>query len=442
MGKKQKQDKPVIIIIVEILIILFLILLNGIFAMAEIAVVSARKSKLQQRANEGDKNAQSALELAGSPSRFLSTVQIGITFIGIFAGAFGGGSIAENMSAQLKTIPVLAPYADGLSLLIVVAAITYLSLIIGELVPKRLALNSPEKIATFFARPMNILSSVASPLVDLLSISSDLVLRTLDIKPSLEPSVSEEEVKMLVREGTKVGVFNIAEKDIFERTLRLGDKKVNTIMTPRQEITWLDINSSYSTLKKKLAKNPHSNFPVCDRSLDKIMGIIRTEDLLTDFLTEAKIDVEKSLRKPLFVPETLEVLKVLELFKTSGIHMALVIDEYGSVLGLLSLTDILEEIVGDIPSIEELGEEKISKREDGSFLIDGLTPIEEFKEFFELKKIPGERSGSFNTIGGFIMHKLGKIPAIGDKFEWEGMTFEVVDMDENRIDKILVHRKV
>lgn len=422
----------------EIIIILLLILLNGIFAMAEISIVAARKSRLKQQANEGSKNAQAALKLAESPSRFLSTVQIGITFIGIFAGAFGGETIAKSLSQELKNIPVLTSYADGISVLLVVIFITYLSLIIGELVPKRVALNNPEIIAKLVAYPMNLLSSVASPLVSLLTISTDWAFRLLQIKPSNEPLVSDEEIKMLMGEGTRIGIFNLAEKDIVERTLKLSDKKINSLMTPRKEIVWLELDSPFKTLRNKIAKHPHAHFPVCRDSLDKVIGVVRAEDILTNFLLEEKIQLQKFIHKPLFVPESMDALKVLELFRKTGIHMALVVDEYGNVHGLLSLTDVLEAIVGDIPAFNELGDKEISKRGDGSYLVDGLVPIEEFKEYFHIKRLPDEHSGVFHTIGGFIMHKLGRIPTLGDKLEWGDYKFEIMDMDGNRIDKILI----
>ncbi|MBI2338595.1 HlyC/CorC family transporter [Candidatus Daviesbacteria bacterium] len=421
----------------EIIIILFLILLNGIFAMVEIAVVSARKSRLQHLANEGSKRAQAALDLATSPNRFLSTVQIGITLVGILAGAFGGVTIAKQLSSYFNTIPYLAPYSEAAGIAIVVATITYLTLIFGELVPKRLGLSNPELIASLAARPMNFLSQVSTPLVYLLEISTDSVLHLLQIKPKDE-RVSPEEVKMLIREGTKVGVFETAEKDIVERTLELGDKKVNTLMTSRKEIIWLEIDSSYKTIRNKIAKNPHSHFPVCRDTLDKVLGIVLTEDILANFLIEEKIDLKKFLHKPLFIPETTDGLKVLELFKKSGIHMALIVDEYGNIQGVISMTDILEAIVGDIPTIDELGEQEIMKRKDGSYLVDGLVPIDGFKAHFRISRLPGEKSGNYHTVGGFIMYKLGYIPAPGDNFELNSSRFEVIDMDGNRVDKILV----
>jgi putative hemolysin len=422
----------------EIIIVLLLILLNGIFAMSEIAIVFARKAKLQKQAQEGNKNAQAALELAKAPNRFLSTVQIGITLVGIFAGAFGGATIAESLAKQFVTIPLIAPYSEAIALTIVVSVITYLSLVIGELVPKRIALNNPEKIATLVARPMERLSRISHPLVSLLSISTDWAFRLLRIKKSTEPTVSDEEIKILLREGTQAGVFELAEKDIVERTFRLSDKKVNTLMTTRKEIVWLDVDSSFKTIRSKITKNPHAHFPVCRDSIDKVLGIVRTERLLTDFLAEEKIDLKKILHKPLFIPESMDGLNVLELFKKSGIHMALVIDEYGNVQGLVSLTDVLEAIVGDIPTINELEEKEITKRDNGTFLVDGLTPIDEFKDYFKIRKLPEERTGIFHTVGGFVTNNIGRIPIAGDNFELEEFRFEVMDMDGNRVDKVLI----
>lgn len=422
----------------EIIIVLLLILLNGIFAMSEIAIVSSRKAKLQKLANEGSKSALAALELSKSPNRFLSTVQIGITMVGIFAGAFGGATIADLLAKQLANIPLLSPNSGIIALTIVVSVITYLSLVVGELVPKRIALSNPEKIACLVARPMNLLSRIGNPLVILLSVSTDWLFRILHVRESTEPTVSDEEVRILLKEGTQSGVFELAEKDIVERTLRLSDKKVNRLMTPRKEIVWLDIDSSFKTMRDKITKNPHAHFPVCRDSIDKVIGVVQTKSLLTDFLAEEKIDLKKTLHKPLFIPESMSGLKVLELFKKSGIHMALIVDEYGNVKGLLSITDVLEAIVGDIPTINELDEKDIVKREDGTFLVEGLTPIDEFKEHFKIKKLPGERSGIFHTVGGFATNNIGRIPTAGDNFEIEHFRFEVVDMDGNRVDKVLI----
>lgn len=424
----------------EIILIVVLIILNGIFAMAEIAILSAKKSRLQKLANDENKNAQKALELAQHPNKLLSTVQIGITLIGILAGAYGGSTVAEMFGKQLEVFPILAPYSEALAFGLVVGAITFLSLIIGEIVPKRLALLNPEKIAVSISQPMSILSTLASPLVTILSISTDFVLRFLPIPKSKESQVSDEEVKLLLREGTQIGVFESAEQDIVERTLKLSDKRVNALMSPRSDIDWLVVDDPIRTIRNKLNSGGHSHYPVCRDSLDSVIGIVKASDVLIDYLVDEKIDLKKSLHKPLFVPESMPALKLLELFKKSGIHMALVIDEYGSIKGLVSLTDVLEEIVGDIPDIDDLEEQEITKHDENSWLVNGVLPIEEFKDFFHIKKIPSEKTGVYHTIGGFVMNRLGKIPITGDKTEWGEYRFEIVDMDGNRIDKILVTR--
>ena len=336
----------------QIVIILFLILLNGVFAMAEMAIISARKHKLKNLVGKGNRSAQIALDLANNPNKFLSTVQIGITLIGILAGAFGGATLAESLSDYLSYFPLLDSYSEFLGVGIVVIAITYLSLVIGELVPKRIALNNPEGIALFFARFMNILASVISPFVHILSISNDFVLKILRIKPKKHALVSEDEVRMLISEGARVGIFERAEKDIVERTLALDDKSLGSLMTPRRKIAFLNINDSPDEIQAKIAKRPHSHYPVCRGSLDKIIGIIRTENLLVDFLAYKEIDLRKDLRKPLFVSPNMSALKVLEVFKKSGIHIVLIVEKK-RIVGLVSLTDILEAIVGDISTIDD-----------------------------------------------------------------------------------------
>lgn len=406
--------------------------------MAEIAVVASRKSKLQKMASDGDKKARKVLEISENPSRFLSTVQIGITLVGIFAGAFGGAKIAGPISDNLNEIAVLAPYSDFIALAIVVGIITYLSLIIGELVPKRIALTNPEKIATFIAAPMNKLTAITNPLVTILSFSTDAVSKLINVKDASEPVISDEEIRILLREGTRAGVFEKEERDIVERTLRLSDKKVGTLMTTRREIVWLDIDSPFKTLRNKITKTPHSHFPVCRNNLDTVLGVVRAKNVFVDFLREEKIDLKKSLHKPLFIPESMDCLKVLELFKKSGIHLALISDEYGNTKGLLSLSDILEDIVGDIPTINEIEESEIIERENGTFLVDGLVPVEELKDHFHIKRLSGERTGNFHTLGGFMTYKVGRIPTSGDKIEVGDFRFEIVDMDGTRVDKVLI----
>lgn len=425
----------------EILIILFLILLNGLFALAEIAVLSARKSKLRQLATDGDPRAQAALDLAQAPNRFLSTVQIGITLIGIAAGAFAGSTIAKGLSSYFEEISYLKSYADGLSLFIVVGTITYLSLILGELVPKRIALGAPEAVALRVAPFMQTLARLTSPFVWLMSKSTNIILRLLGVGPSETAHVSEEEVRQLIKEGARTGVFEIVERDIVERTLRLGDKRINALMTPRSEIVWFDVNSRYGEIKKKVTKNTYSFFPVCHGSLDRVVGMVHTQEFLLNLLNDKKIKLEDALLKPLLIPENTQALNALELFKRSGIHTALIVDEYGGVQGIVTLTDILEAIVGDIPAYDEPIEKEFIKRKDDSVYVDGLVTIDEFKEYFQLKALPGEKSGAFDTIGGFMMNRLNRIPVTGDLFEFDDYKLEIVDMDDNRVDKVLVTRK-
>lgn len=420
----------------NILFIILLIIANGIFAMSEIAVVSARKARLQQMANEGNAKARAALELASSPNRLLSTVQIGITLIGILAGVLGGATIAEELAGRLVTIPLFEPYAEVIALSAVVLGITYLSLVIGELVPKRLALHNPERIACAIAAPMRSISVIASPAVHLLSVSTDAVLRILGIRAVAEPTVTEEEIKILIEQGTKAGAFEEAERYMVERVFRLADRRVGELMTPRTEIIWLDIEDSSLEVRRKIAESGHSRFPVCQGSLDNILGVVKVKYLLGRDLAGKPADLKASLRRPLFVPESTHALKVLELFKQSGTHISLVVDEYGSIQGLITLNDILEEVVGDIPTVEELAQPRAVQREDGSWLLDGMLSVDEFKEIFRKRKLPGE--GSYQTLAGFVLMQMGRIPSVGNHFEWGGLRFEVVDMDGNRVDKVLV----
>lgn len=425
----------------ELIIIILLIVINGIFAMAEIAIISVKRSKLQRLSNEGNTNAQTLLELSKNPNRFLSTVQIGITLIGIFAGAFGGATVAEGLSNTLSTVAVLAPFSDAIALTLVVVVITYLSLVVGELVPKRIALVNPDSIALVLGRPMMFLSKIFSPIVDVLSISTDWILKAFGINVTEEVRVSEEEVKMLIKEGARVGVFEMAEKDIFERTLRLGDKKVSALMTPRNEVVWIDVSSSFASVRKKILNEIHSYFPVAKDSLENVEGVVATRDIFAQYLKKGKVHVEELIRKPATVPENMPALNVMELFKKTGVHVAMVVDEYGNMEGIISLNDILEAIVGDIPSVDDMKEQEIMKRNDGSYLVDGMAPLDEVKDKLKIKRLPGEHDGGFNTMGGFMMHSLSRLPVSGDMYEHDVWKFEVVDMDGNRVDKVLITKK-
>ncbi|MEH2349996.1 MAG: hemolysin family protein [Nostoc sp.] len=422
----------------EILIILVLIIANGVFSMSEMAIVSARKVRLQQLANQGDAKARVALKLAESPNHFLSTVQVGISLIGILTGAFGGATIASRLAVYVKLVPLLAPYSEPLSFGIVVLLITYFSLIVGELVPKRLALNNPEKIASIVAIPMQALAAIASPVVFLLSASTDLILRVLGITASTEPQVTEEEIKILIEQGTEAGTFEEAEQDMVERVFRLGDRPVSYLMTPRPDIVWLDLDDSPEENRQKMVDSAYSRYPVCQAGLDNVLGVIPVTDLLARSFRGEPLDLTVGLRQPVFVPESTRGLKVLELFKQTITHMALVVDEYGVIQGLVTLNDIMSEIVGDVPSTDGQDQPQAVQREDGSWLLDGMLPVEEFLELFGMEEWESEERGSYQTLGGFVITHLGRIPAAADHFEWQSMRIEVMDMDGNRVDKVLV----
>jgi putative hemolysin len=423
----------------EIFIILLLILANGVFAMSEMSIVSARKARLQEMAERGDHKAQAALDLANSPNRFLSTIQIGITLIGILAGAFGGATLADSLASSIRQFPPLAQYSRVIAVAVVVICITYLSLIFGELVPKRLALNSPEKIASVIAGPMRVLSAIAYPIVHLLTVSTEAVLRLIGAGYSSdEPLVTEEEIKVLVRQGAEAGMFEVAEQDMVERVFRLGDQPVSALMTPRLDIVWLDLNDSIEVNRRKLIESRHTRFPVCQDSPDNVLGVISVTDVLATSLSNQPIDLLTLLRQPLFIPESTHALRVLEFFKKSGTHVALVVDEYGVTQGLVTLNDVMEVIIGDVPFADDPQEVSAVQREDGSWLIDGMLTIDRFKDLFNINELPGEHRGNYQTLGGFVITQLGHIPVASDHFEWGGFRFEVMDMDGNRVDKMLV----
>ncbi len=421
----------------EIVFLFLLILANGVFAMCEIALISARKTRLQQQAAAGNRGARIALEIANAPGHFLSTVQIGITLVGILAGAFGGATLAENIAASVKRVPLLAPYSEAAGIGVVVSAITYLSLVFGELVPKRLALRQPERIAMAAAQPMRLLAKITSPVVQFLTFSTEMVLRALGVGPSQNAPITEEEVKIMIEQGTRAGVFEQAERDIVERVFRLGDQRISALLTPRTDVVWLDLNDPSQEIIRKITSG-FSRFPVGQDSLDKVLGIVRAKDLLAQYLANQSIDLKASLRHPLFVPESMRALKILDLFKQSGAHVALVVDEYGGVQGLVTHHDILEAIGGDILPETSPTEQPAIKQEDGSWLIDGMLTIAEFKEILELARLPGEEQGGYDTVGGFALQQMGRIPSAGDHFETAGLRLEVVDMDGRRIDKLLV----
>lgn len=425
-------------IVVEIVIILVLILVNGLLSMSEIAVVSSRKIRLQQRAVEGDRGAQAALDLSESPGRFLSTVQIGITLVGILAGAFGGATIAESLAPVFADIPSIARYADALSVGIVVVLITYLTLVLGELAPKQIALANTERVAATVAPIMKTLAKATSPFVSFLTLSTNLVTRFLGIKQSQEPAITEEEIQMLLDQGAESGVFDPVEEKIVDQVFRLGDRDVRSLMTPRLEIVWLDLDDPFEETIQKIISNGHSTMPVARESLDQLEGYVRANDMLAQCLQGAPLDIQSVLQEPLVVPESMQAFRVLERLKEMRSPMAFIVDEYGGIEGIMTLTDILEALVGELPEAEDLEQPDIVEREDGSFLIDGLVSIDEFRELFNLKELPGEEENYFDTLGGFVMTFLGQVPSPGDHFLWNKLRIEVMDMDGNRVDKVLV----
>ncbi|MBP8997442.1 MAG: HlyC/CorC family transporter [Anaerolineaceae bacterium] len=426
--------------VIEILVIFVLILLNGFFSMSEIAIVSARKVRLEQRAEEGDSGARNALLLAGSTSKFLSAVQIGITLVAMLTGAFGGATLAERLATELAKVPWISSAAPTLSLIIVVLVTTYFSLVIGELIPKRIALNNPEKIAANVAGIMRFISKITAPLISLLSASTELGVRLLGIKPSGEPPITEEEIKVLIDQGTQVGVFAETEQDMVEGVFRLNERSINAIMTPRTEIVWLDVDDSIDEMIKTILASPYSRFPIARGSLDNVLGILKAKTLLEKVLANEPFNILDLLEKPLFIPENTPAVRVLEMEKEMGVHEALIIDEYGGVLGFVTLFDVLEAIIGELPRTDESSEPEIFQREDGSYLLDGLLPIDEFKDLFDLDHLPEEDKVGYQTVGGFVMNQLGSIPVAGQSFTCGDLEIEVLDMDGNRVDKVLVNR--
>jgi putative hemolysin len=422
----------------EIFFVIILIIANGIFSGSEIAVVSARKVRLEQMASRGNSKARAALKLANSPNDFLSTVQIGITLIGILSGAVGGATLAQRIKPALDTIPLLKPYSEGISVVIVVTIITYLSLVIGELMPKRIALNNPEQLACTVAKPMRSLSFITAPFVRILSFSTDTLLNLLGVKASEEQAMTEEEIKVLIEQATESGTFEESEQEMVERVFRFGDRRIKTLMTPKLDITWLDADAPLEELEGLVKASNHSRFPVARENLNDCLGILRGKNFLSARLSGQEVNLEAILQPPLYVPENMTGLKVLEEFKRTGIHMALITDEYGSIEGLVTLNDLMEAIVGDITAKEDLEQPMVFKRDDGSMLVDGLLPIDELKDLLELESLAGEKTENYHTLAGFVITFLKYIPKAGEYFEWSGLRFEVMDMDGTRIDKVLI----
>ncbi len=422
----------------ELSIVLVLILINGLFVVSEMAIISARKVRLQHLVNQGNKKARLALELASNPGRFLPTVQVGITLMAILSGARGESAISGLLLPILNAVPALNLYAQTIASTAAIAIITYLTIVIGELVPKQLALSSPERLSVLVAKPLNLLGWLGSPLSHVLSMSTNFIVKLLGIRPSNEPDITEEEIRVMIVQGTEAGMFEEAEQDMMERVMSLGDRRVGAMMTPRPDIVWLDIEDPWSVNCDKIVASQYSRFPVCKEVLDNVVGVMHVADMLSQSLLGQPINLTLSLIQPLLVPESTKGLKVLEQFKETGTHIGMVVDEYGVIQGLVTLNDLLEEIVGNIQDVEQPEPPQAVQREDGSWLLDGMLPIDEFLELFDLEEESIEQRGSYNTLGGFIIMQLGKIPKETDHFEWERLQFEVMDMDGNRVDKVMV----
>lgn len=406
--------------------------------MSEIALVSSRKFKLETAAKKGNSNAKTALELSNNPNTFLSTVQIGITLIGILTGIFSGEKLTKDLSETLLGISFLAPYANTLAVIIIVIILTYFSIVFGELIPKRIGLRYPETVASAVAKPMGILSSVAKPFVWLLGVTNDFVLGILGIKEDKNGTITEEEIKSIIQESTTHGEIQEIEQDILQRVFDLGDRKAGELMTHRSGLIWFDIKDDIFTIKQAVQKEPHSVYLVADKSLDTLVGIVSIKDLFPENLIPANFKLSDYIKKPLFVHENSPAYKVLDQFKTSRVHIAIVVDEYGSMQGILTINDVFEALVGDVIEYDQEEEFRIIQREDNSWLADGQIQYFELLAYFQITDKP-EPDG-FTTLAGLILHQLHHIPVTGEKLVWNNFEFEIVDMDDRRIDKVLIKR--
>ena len=418
----------------DIFILCFLILLNGLFSMSEIALVSARKARLEHLAEKGDKKAKLALELSNHPELFLSAVQIGITLISIITGVYSGERFSKNLQPVFENIPVLQPYAETISTTLIIILVTFLSIIFGEMIPKRIGLLRSEKISKAVAGPMKTFAVITHPIVWLLNKTSNIFFSIFNIKRSKEDAVTEEEIKTLITEGTEAGTIDEAEQEIIERVFHLGDRNITSLMTHRSDIIWFNLDDNEDKIKEKILQEPHSAYPICDDSIDNIKGVVSIKDL---YISPDNTLFKEIMQPALFIPENNSPYQVLEKFKESKIHSAFIVDEYGSILGLLTLNDILEAIVGDIPQ-QNVSDYEIVEREDGTYIVDGQIPFYDFLTRFEKTEWMNEGEHDFDTLAGFILHELERIPKTGDKLNWKGFAIEIIDMDGHRIDKLLV----
>lgn len=426
----------------DIFLLVVLILINGVFAMSEIAVVSSRKARLQNLADDGSLGAEAALSLHQEPSSFLSTIQVGITSVGIMSGAIGEAALADPLAAWMVGFPLLEPYAKSVALGLTVVALTYFSVVVGELVPKRLAMLAPEGIASLIARPMMLLAKVTHPVVVILSGTSTAILSMLGARRKEEPPVTNDEIKVLMEQGSEAGVFHESEQELVSNVLRLDEQKIAAIMTPRREMFVIDLDEGDEVVRQRIIETEFSRVVVCRDGIEHVLGILQTGDLLKKALPGhciTAVDIEAVLHPPLYVPETVTTTQLLENFRRARLQFALIVDEYGDVQGVVTLTDVMSAIVGELSEPERPEERDMIQREDGSWLVDGDVGVERMKSTLDIEDdLPGEDENGFHTLGGFIMHALGRIPAPTDHFEAAGWRFEVMDMDKNRVDKVLV----
>lgn len=426
----------------EIFVLFFLIVLSGFFVISEIAIISSRKARLQHLVNKGNTRAKSALSFAKKPGPFLSTVQVGITLVGILAGAFGEYALAEHIADSLQQLFPLKESAHAIALTLVVGIITYFSVVVGELLPKELALKNPERVAMLISVPMRTLLRLMKPIVAVLDYSTRILLKMLRIKDTSEPAVTEEEIKVMIDEGTKAGMFNEVEQEMVERVFRLGDLPINALMTPRTEIIWLDVEDTAEENIVKITGSSHSFFPVCKGNIDNVLGVVHVKDLFSKTISGEKLSLEKCLRQPLYVVENMLAVQLIEKFRESGIHFAFLVDEYGGIQGLITLNDILKAVVGQTMDIEDKTNPYVVQRADGSYLLDGALLIDEFKDLFAIESLTEEDTGNYQTLAGFVINQMGKIPSTGEFFTWRDLRIEVVDMDGNRVDKLLITKKI
>lgn len=423
----------------EILIILFLIILNGLFSMAEIALVSSRKTKLEIASKNGDKRATAALVLANSPGKFLSTVQIGITLISILTGIYSGDTFKGYLIPFFQKFENVAPYAESVAVFLITVVLTFVTLILGELVPKRIGMAKAEEIAMNAVKPMSIVSYITSPFIWLLSKTSDLIFKIIGLKEN-DSSVTEEEIKTLMQEGATGGTIEEIEHEIVQNVFHLGDRRITSLMTNINEVTFLDLDDDFEINKEKIIDKKHSVYPVCQDGINDMRGLLYIKDLLGKDLNYELQNLEINLRTPLYIPENNHAYQVLEKFQEEKKHFGIIVDEYGNVVGIVTMNDILDALVGDISETNEF-EFEITEREDGSFLIDASLPFDDFLNEFEIDLPTRKEYTGFDTMGGFALHILQEIPSTGDTFDWGDFEFEIVDMDKNRIDKMLVTKK-